>query len=384
MDNQKPRSHVRLALSMVLVVVISAGLIGAAYLLTNSTTSQSTLTRSPAPCVSSYPQSAVNRTTLSNGTEVTHVTSPALVMSPGSTMSVCVYYGGSSDASYSIPASSSISAWGPGGQQLQPAQNLNVTASPALISIPPGQSTVIEYTVTAGQGSTGFYSLSMAEACGQVPVAVGDEPSRVNASDFPGSFGSYFCPGQTLYSTIVGYTGASIAYLTNESRLNLQDNITGVSVSSFPTSQGAETVTFRMSVQSFSYPLTVGLSLSQSNLRVDGGNPDSNMGPPNDYCSWNPTNSSALFDESFSTFQEGLNSSLRVDAPTLQLGAYSSATYTVSILIMPPIARNVAIYPTLYTEVPGGTQGYGGLANSFPVSISGQLQSISGSCSPGI
>lgn len=193
MDNQKPQSHVRLALSMVLVVVIAAGLIGAAYLRTNSTpsstssaTSQSTLIRSPAPCVTSYPQSAVNRTTLSNGTQVTHVTSPALVMSPGSTMSVCVYYGGSSGASYSIPASSSVSVWGPGGQQLQPAQNLNVTASPALISIPSGQSTVIEYTVTAGQGSTGFYSLSTAEACVPVPVAVGDEPSRVNASDFPG------------------------------------------------------------------------------------------------------------------------------------------------------------------------------------------------------
>ena len=66
MDNQKPRSHIRLALSIVLIVVIAAGLIGAAYLLTNSTTSQSTLTRSPAPCVSSYPQSAVNRTTFSN------------------------------------------------------------------------------------------------------------------------------------------------------------------------------------------------------------------------------------------------------------------------------------------------------------------------------
>ena len=45
----------------------------------------------------------------------------------------------------------------------------------------------------------------MAEACVSVPVAVGYEPSQVSASDFPGSFGSYFCPGDALYSAIVGF-----------------------------------------------------------------------------------------------------------------------------------------------------------------------------------
>ena len=385
MDNSRPQSHLRLAVATVLIAVIGASLIGAAYLLNNSTStaSQSTPSQSPAPCARPYPQSAINETTLSNGTEITHATSPALVMSPGSAMAVCVLYRGPSNANYSIPADSTISVWGSGGQPLPSAQNPNVTASPALISIPPGQSTIVQYTVTADQGQTGFYGLSMAETCAPIPVAVGHEPSQVSASDFPGLFGSYFCEGDMLYSAIVGYTGASIAYLTNESRLNLQDNITGVSVSSFPTSQGAENVTFRMTIKSFSYPLTVGLSPDQSNSRVYGGNPESIIGPPNDYCSWNPTNSDALFNENLTAFQDQPNSSMLINAPTLQLGTYSSAEYTISILILPPIAHDTTIYPTLYVKVPGSTEGYTELANAFPVSISGHLQTISGSCNYG-
>jgi hypothetical protein len=102
MDNSRPRSHLRLAAVTVLIAVIGASLIGAAYLLNNSTStaSQYTSTLSPAPCAHSYPQSAINQTTLSNGTEITHVTSPPLVMSPGSAMAVCVFYRGSPNVNY--------------------------------------------------------------------------------------------------------------------------------------------------------------------------------------------------------------------------------------------------------------------------------------------
>jgi hypothetical protein len=385
MENQESHSHAKLAASIVLLVVIGASLVGAQYLRTNSASprtstsasaSQSTTT-SPTPCAQAYPSQITNRTTLSNGTEITDVAFPALVMSPNSSMALCVSYGGSS---YSGSVYNSINAWESNGQ-MQPTQNVNINALPASVSIANGQRAVVEYTVAAGQDSVGFYGLSLLQMCIPVPLAVGYGTSQVNSTDFPGLFGVRFgCPAISLDAQIVGYTGASITYLETESSFNPTINITGVSVSAFPTSQGAENVTFRMSLQSFSHPLTAGLSLNESIVRAFDANPDLTTLPANDSCSWYPNNQAAANDMTTTTFQKLPSNFMQVDAPAIQLGTYSNATYSFSMLISGPIASFTAIDPTLYAEVSGSQQGLYAIAAYFPVSISGQLQTISGPC----
>ena len=281
MDNQEARSRARLAASIILVVIIGASLIGFSYLRTistpastntSTTTNQSATTQSPTPCAQTYPSQTTNRTTLSNGTEITQVAYPALVMSTSSSIALCVSYGGSS---YSGPAYNSVYAWESSGQQ--PAQNVSISASPADISIAEGQSAVVEYTVAAGQGSTGFYGLTVLQLCAPVPLAIGYDPSQVNSTDFPGLFGIRNCPAQFLSPQIVGYTGASIAYLKTESKFNPTLSISGVSVSSFSTSQGAENVTFRMSLRKLqlsSHGWIVSERERRSSLRRQSGTDD--------------------------------------------------------------------------------------------------------------
>jgi len=92
-----------------------------------------------------------------------------------------------------------------------------MSAFPANFSMSQNQSVVIEYTVAAGNGATGFYALDPDGCTPGFPLAVGHEPSEVNSSDFPRFFDELVC--STLpqpQSQIVGYTGASIAYLTSE------------------------------------------------------------------------------------------------------------------------------------------------------------------------
>jgi hypothetical protein len=138
-----------------------------------------------------------------------------------------------------------------------------------------------------------------------------------------------------------------------------------------------------MNVQSFSYPLTVGLSLGQSNVRVTDGNPFMTPTPANDYCDWDGSNQTAL-ESMISTFFTNLPTNyMQIDAPVLHLDTYSSATYSISFLISGPIASYTGLQVFFFTQVPGESQGLGSLAPNFPVSVSGQLQTISGLCNPG-
>ena len=238
MENQEPRGHARLVASAVLLVLIAASLVGAQYYRMNSagpstslSTSESAASLPPTPCAQSYPSQVTNRTTLSNGTEITTVAYPALLMSSNSSMALCVSYGGSS---YSGPAYSSVYAWEPDGQT-QPTRNVTINASPANVSISRGQSAVVEYTIAAGRDSRGFYGLTVLQMCGPVPLAVGYGSSQVNSTDFQGIFGPRSCPAQFLDAQIIGYTGASITYLNTDTTFNPTINITGVSVSALPT-----------------------------------------------------------------------------------------------------------------------------------------------------
>jgi hypothetical protein len=367
--------------TFIAVLLLVVAIIGAVNL-TQPSSAAAAAAQSPAqPCVQSLHYPVINQTTLSNGTEISQSAFPVFTMSPASTMALCVNYGGSFDNGHSGPAYNSAYDWGSGGQ-LQPAQTITTSASPAAISIGQGQSTTVEYTVAAAQNATGFYGLVVLQLCGPIPLAIGQESSQINSSDFPGLFGPRSCPAQILGARIVGYTGANIAYLKVESRYNPRLNISSVSVSSFPT-QGAENITLTMNLQSFSEPIALAPALNQSIVRVFGSNPELTTLPVGDYCSWYPNNVSAASNGmNISTFQDQRSGFMQVDAPVLQLGTYSNATYTISILISGPIANYTAIDLILYGKVPGSLEGFSDIVAYFPVSVSGQLQRISGSCNP--
>jgi hypothetical protein len=417
LENKQPRLGTRLAARLVAVAVIAivlGAVVFGVYLprasttsakpsssasVTSTTASPSTgptsststgehsSTTSPAPCALSYRVPANNQTTFSNGTQVTESAEPALVMRAGSTMELCMEYTNyDANQSFSGPAPIYAFQWpacydscvGP------PANNVSASASPENISLSAGQSNVVDYTIAAGKNSTGFVGLSLglftAFKCSSIPLAVGYSPSQVNDSDFPLYYaGLPNCPTPAARAQIVGYTGASIAYLRSESRFNPTENVTDITVSSFPTSSGGENITFSVHVQTFSHPVTIeqGNASGQEAvvggyIRVFTGNPELTTLPADDYCSWYPNNSTAVNDMTLTPVEKLPSGYLQVDAPVLQLSPYSSANYSFSILIVGPIASYTAIDVSSAVVI---------LAY-FPVSIAGQLQTISGSCAP--
>jgi hypothetical protein len=350
----------------------------------STSTSQSSSTISPAPCAQPYLVPPNNVTTLANGTQITESAKPAFVVGAGSTMALCVEFVdvANSNQSFSTPTELSTFSW-PGPQGVlgeQPANNVSTTASTENISLSPGQTTVVEYKLSTGEDSTGFDGLFVgpvaAMACAAFPVAIGYLPSQVNSSDFSSNYDhSISCGAEgTLIGLVIGYTGASIAYLRSERTINLTENVTDVSVSSFPISGGQENITFRMHVQSFSFPVALGSpAIDSSVVRVFPGNPEV-VTLANNYCSWIPDNQTAWSDQKITTLNEVPTGYLQFDSPTLQMSPYSSINYSFSILISGPIARYTAIDGVIIV----GNIVVG--ASDFPVSIAGQLQMISGSC----
>jgi len=185
-------------------------------------TGESSSTISPAPCALPYRAPPSNVTTLANGTQVTESAIPAFVMGTGSTMELCLEY---TNAVPSIPhaLTPTIAAveWGSCYPTCNsPARNFSTNASPVSILFSRGESIVVEYTVSAGENSTGFVGLSEGYylECASIPVAVGYPSSQVNASDFPGYGSAYtFCPPSPVEAQIIGYTGGSLLYLAEDS-----------------------------------------------------------------------------------------------------------------------------------------------------------------------
>jgi hypothetical protein len=329
---------------------------------------------SPSPCALPYPSTMTNSTSLSNGTVVTTSLFPVLDAKPSSRVELCVDYSGS----YSGPAPSSVSV-GPLGR-LTPDQNVSITASPAYISVSKGQTVGVEYIITTGAESRGFYGLSLLQTCAPIPFAVDYAPSELDLGDFPWVSESIMCPfALTLDSEMVGYTNASIGYISTNSKFNPTINITQVSVSSVPSGFG-DNITFSMHLQTFTHAVTVELSQDQSRIRAFTTNPDLVTLPVNDDCSWYPSNTNAVNQMTLTSFQDEPWYFMRTNAPVVQMAPFSSANYRVSFLIMGPLAEYTAIDPTLSVYVGGFQQGLYSIAAYFPVSIAGQLQSVSGGC----
>ncbi len=350
----------------------------------STSTSQSSSTISPSPCDQPYRVPPSNVTTLANGTQITESAEPAFVVGTGSTIDLCLQFVDMPfyNQSISTPLGSSWFSWPsdfPGPQP--PANNVSGSASPGNISLSAGQTTVIQYKVSTGENSTGFDGLwlgpSYSFGCTAIPVAIGYLPSQVNSSDFPNyAFGLPECNTGPLEGQIIGYTGASVAYLRSGRIFNPTENVSDISVSSFPTSGGQENITFRIHVQSFSHPVTLGSPANNSNVvRVFAGNPELVPDSAGNECSWAPNNQTADSEEKDTSFNELPIGYLEFDSPTLQMSPYSSANYTFSVLISGPIATYTAMDVGI---IVGNTV----VSTSYlPVSVAGQLQTNAGSCS---
>jgi hypothetical protein len=195
----------------------------------------------PAPCTQPYKLPASNTTTFANGTSVFAYAEPVFVVPAGSTMDVCVlfldYTHDGINLNYSSPPVLNATEWRgytavitPGvvnDTLIVPAINVTVTPSPGSFSLDTNQSIVVEYQISTGENSTGFDGLGPSAAlswnlgvvaCIQIPLAVGYSPSQVNNSGFPPYPGLNECPDSPLTGFIIGYTGGSVVYLTEENR----------------------------------------------------------------------------------------------------------------------------------------------------------------------
>jgi hypothetical protein len=224
---------------------------------------------------------------------------------------------------------------------------------------------------SSGKRSSGFYGLGVSQACPPpIPIAVDHAPSGVSASDFRGLFATWNCPLFSLDAQVVGYTGASVAYVENESSFVLTGaGFHNVSAVASPTPSGGENVTFTMVVQSWTQPVTVQPSLIQGPVDVFGENPGLVNIPHT--CEWYVSSNGAFENMTATPFDAMPNGSIQVSAPALQMGKFSNATYTFSIFISGPISRYTAINVMIDNF---------GVASYFPISIAGQLQSFSGQC----
>jgi hypothetical protein len=366
--------------ALVLVALVVGG--GVGYLASSITPITTTTTQTTAQgCTETLHYPVHNQTTLSNGTEISIDSYPVLMARPGSTIILCVNYGTVEgyNKTYSGAIHGSAYGWG-ADRNVSPTQNVILSPTPENISVSPGETADVEYRVEMSRNSTGHYGLNLFD-CQLFPLAVGNESSRFKSSDFPELF-RHRCPPQTLQGVLVGYGGAKEGYITTQGKYNPMIKVSGVSITAFPTPQGAENVTLKMKIRSFSQAFTVGLSLEASYTHEFKGNPALTTMFTNDLCNWSPRNDSGPL--IIWSFQEGLSGFLKADAPELTIGAYSNATYSFSVLMNGRVANYTAIDLALYAKVPGSVR-YVALwvtiLSFFPVNISGYLQSISGSCS---
>lgn len=194
---------------------------------------------SSAPCAEPYKLPTTNTTTLANGTGITQYAEPVFVVGDDSTMDICILlwdqYAGS-NLNYSSAPYLNATLW-PGYTsytaddgntivvQYSPAINVTVT-QPQNFSITTNQTVVVEYEISTGENSTGFDGLGPSNsipysvfACRSIPLAVGYSASQVNNSDFPPYAGlPEGCLQPPLVGYIIGYTGGSVVYLTEENR----------------------------------------------------------------------------------------------------------------------------------------------------------------------
>lgn len=334
---------------------------------------------SRAPCNHDYKVPVSNQTTWTNGTRVIESAEPAFVVDAGSTIDICVQFfalpppAGNENSKPATVDSFTWPADFPGPQP--PANNVTGSALPENVSLSAGQTTVVEYKISTGKNSTGFDGLWLGPiqsfGCAPVHLAIGFLPSQVNSSDFPNyQAGLPECFYPPLQAQIIGYSGASIAYLRSERIVTLSENVTNISVSSSPTPAG-ENITFKMQIRSFNGTLTVGQSREEGYVSTFNGNPELTQDSAGDYCHWQPNNQTSLAGSTYTPFSSMPNGSVNIDEPVIEITPYSSANYTFSVLIHGPIANYTTI-DLVSVDVP--------VVRYFPVSIGGQPQTVLGSC----
>lgn len=108
-----------------------------------------------------------------------------------------------------------------------PAYNVTMSSTPSSITIYPGNPVakyIIVYTIQAGPYAKGFFALTFLNSCTQdIPFAIGQNTSQVNASNFYGYFrpdfgcseGKYIGYEDYLsYGNITGISNLSFTYIS--------------------------------------------------------------------------------------------------------------------------------------------------------------------------
>jgi hypothetical protein len=225
----------RQALVLVMVAVIAVA--GAAAVLadysvqgmgTPGTPTQSASTQTPTSCTTTFSSglplgSGDNRTTF--------------LMRPGSTALLCVTYAvdtstmnqqnttiqfqGTVDL---VNATYTNSTNGEGSQvhySFSPAPGVTDTAYPSSVTFEKGSdvtSLMVVFTISASEGSAGFYSLGYPINCPPlIPLAITDGGQKPTASDFPGFFLPLGCIDQQPLSDpqVTGLAGMNTTVVTS-------------------------------------------------------------------------------------------------------------------------------------------------------------------------
>jgi len=312
-------------------------------------------------------------------------------MPTGSTGQVCVQYSGAEFGSeYNGPVSSGVYWTNNSDGEQVPTSLVNVRAFPSQMSVSTYVNETIAYGINSSEGSNGLYEVGLFLFCPGVPLAVGYHEAELNTSDFAWALEVYHgCPFLALQHTIVGLTNIQAIFLPVWNRYTMTYNITGSSVLSFNPAPNVQNVTFRLQVQTFASPLNVSLSLNDSTVVRVLYDPMLTRSPANDSCSWYPNDSEALDGGVWTQFGQFGPGNMTIDAPSVQIPAYSIAIYTLSIKIASySQAYYYALMPTISLAAPGGVQpALQSVAAYYPVNIGRSdftgvaAQTLSGACS---
>ncbi len=148
-----------------------------------------------------------------NGTSLTIDYTPVFLMKPNSTGKICTNnWRTISEMNYSGKVIAGI------GKDSSVTQDVTVVASPDTITIDNTNKTIV-YTITASNGSSGFYRFSpMFSNCGGIPIAIGYDLTHSFDNDFPWLWETVPCPLPVANTEITGLTGIDVAYITKEYR----------------------------------------------------------------------------------------------------------------------------------------------------------------------
>ncbi|MBI5147263.1 MAG: hypothetical protein HZA84_08645 [Thaumarchaeota archaeon] len=159
-------------------------------------------------CETEFKPKSPRRDTFPNGTSLAVNYVPVFLMKPNSTGKICTmnWNTGQGDG-YSGIVFSGI------GKGYSAVSDVSIVPNPDYITID-GTNKTIVYTITAPNGSQGFYRITpMFFNCNGLPLAVGYDESHLFDNDFPWLWNVYPCPWSPVNVQITGLSGIDVVYI---------------------------------------------------------------------------------------------------------------------------------------------------------------------------